>query len=334
MKQRNNFIISAFILMLTLMTSCGGKEGIEDIKKDDQQGKSIIETGELAAIDSRSFVMQRYGRWWYQMKIIGILKHGTEVKAGDSIIQLDPTEIKKYIIDRESQLETEEASLQKLIVNLANRKSDLQSRFESETATFNLRKLELESSRFESERIRKIKQLEFNQANLNYNKTKKVIEFNKKIAANELKIQQLRVNELKTELRDAKALIPQLTIKTPISGIFQIADNRRTGMPIKIGDELYQGNNMGNVPDLTNMKVVSSVNENDYRKVRLHQKVIVRLDAMPKLKFMGEISYIGKLCHLKNEKSKQKVFDVEVRILKSDARLKPGMTVSCEYLQN
>jgi hypothetical protein len=55
---------------------------------------------------------------------------------------------------------------------------------------------------------------------------------------------------------------------------------------------------------------------------------------MPKLKFMGEISYIGKLCHLKNEKSKQKVFDVEVRILKSDARLKPGMTVSCEYLQN
>ena len=334
MKQKNNLIFSAFIIFLFILQACGGNEEKLINQKDDKRGKSIVETGELAAIDSRSFVMQRYGRWWYQMKIIGIVKHGTEVKAGDSIIQLDPTEIKKYIIERESQLETEEASFQKLKVNLENRKSDLQSRFESETATFNLRKLELESSRFESDRIRRIKQLEFNQAQINYNKTKKVIAFNKKIAANELKIQQLRVNELKTELKDAKAIIPQLTIRTPISGIFQIATTRRTGMPIKIGDELYQGNNMGNVPDLTNMKVMTSVNENDFRKITLKQKVVVRLDAMPKLKFMGEISYIGKLCHLKDEKSKQKVFDVEVRILKPDSRLKPGMTVSCEYLQH
>jgi HlyD family secretion protein len=32
--------------------------------------------------------------------------------------------------------------------------------------------------------------------------------------------------------------------------------------------------------------------------------------------------------------SRQKVFDVEVNVLKSDARLKPGMTVSCEFIQN
>jgi len=47
---------------------------------------------------------------------------------------------------------------------------------------------------------------------------------------------------------------------------------------------------------------------------------------------MGEVTYIEKLCHLKNPKSRQKVFEVEVKILKPDERLKPGMTVSCEFI--
>jgi hypothetical protein len=56
------------------------------------------------------------------------------------------------------------------------------------------------------------------------------------------------------------------------------------------------------------------------------------LDALPKVAFEGEVIYIGKLCRPKERNSRQKVFDVEVKILKPDDRLKPGMTVSCEFL--
>ena len=80
------------------------------------------------------------------------------------------------------------------------------------------------------------------------------------------------------------------------------------------------------------MKVNTTISENDFMKIAVGQKVTVRLDALPKVEFEGEIMYVGKLCRLKENKSKQKVFDVEVKILKSDERLKPGMTVSCEYL--
>ncbi|MBV5343024.1 hypothetical protein JZU68_05250, partial [bacterium] len=71
----------------------------------------------------------------------------------------------------------------------------------------------------------------------------------------------------------------------------------------------------------------------DFLHVKLGQKVKVRLDALPKVVFNGEVSHVGKLCRLKDEKSKQKVFDVEVKMLVSDERLKPGMTVSCEYIE-
>jgi multidrug efflux pump subunit AcrA (membrane-fusion protein) len=329
MKKRH---IAKLIILSTvgiMLLSCAGKTDNEE--SIDKSGKRIVETGELAAIESRAFVMPRFGRMWFNLKIIGILKHGAVVKAGDSIIQIDPADVKKMIIDKQSQLETQLAVIEKLKVDQNNREQELNSQLKSETASFNLRKLELGASRFESERIRKINQLQFNQAKIDYAKVQRQMKSNRIIRINDMKIQVLRANQLKTELNDAKAILPKLTIRTPISGIFQIGTNWRTGDLIKIGDEVYPGNNMGNVPDLTWMKVNTSIGERDFMKLHKGQKVTVRLDALPKVKFEGEVSYIGRLCHLKDDKSKQKVFDVEVRMLKSDERLKPGMTVSCEY---
>jgi multidrug resistance efflux pump len=148
----------------------------------------------------------------------------------------------------------------------------------------------------------------------------------------DLKIQKIRISRLKDEIKSAYDILPQLTIRTPIDGIFQVGDNQRTGQMLKVGDEIYVGNNMGNVPALKWMKVNTTISENDFMKIAVGQKVTVRLDALPKVEFEGEIMYVGKLCRLKENKSKQKVFDVEVKILTSDERLKPGMTVSCEYL--
>jgi hypothetical protein len=89
---------------------------------------------------------------------------------------------------------------------------------------------------------------------------------------------------------------------------------------------------MGNVPELKWMKVNTFINETDYPKLYVGQKVTVRLDATPEIKFNGEVAYIGKLCRFREYNSKQKGFDVEVKMLEPDERLKPGMTVSCEFL--
>lgn len=293
--------------------------------------QTIVETGELAAIQTRAFLMPRFGRYWSEMKIIGMLDQGTPVDAGDSIIQLDPTDVKKYIIDVEGQLETQEANLEKLIVNQSNSRSEMESTLKNEQATFELRKLEMEFSKFESDKIRKIKELEFEQSKINYNKAMRRIKLNKTMAENDMKIEKIRVEQQRQDLKDAYGVLPQLTIRTPISGIFQIARNRRTGTMVKIGDEIYSNNNMGNVPDLTWMKVNTTVSELDFYKISIGQKVVIRLDAIPDVKFKGEVSDIGKLCYLKDSKSRKKVFDVEVRLLDSDERLKPGMTVSCEF---
>ena len=69
--------------------------------------------------------------------------------------------------------------------------------------------------------------------------------------------------------------------------------------------------------------------ENDISKIKPGLKVIVRLDALPSVPFHGKISSIGKVCIERDDK---KIFPTEVVISESDLRLKPGMTVSCEYI--
>lgn len=321
------FIFSIILCQL----SCGG------IKEDNDRpirANSIVETGEIAAVNSKAFTLPRYGRNFYEMKVIGILEHGTILNEGDSILQLDPTEVKKFIVDRETNLEGQVASFEMLKVNQENSMNEQESRMKNEIAAFNLKKIQLEASRFEPDRIKRIKELEFKQAEIMLEKEKKKLELNRLIGEYDYIIQEIRVNQTKTDIKNAYDILPELTIRTPIAGVFQIAENRMTRNLLKVGDQLYPGAKMASVPELKWMKINTQINETDFLKIRTGQKVAVRLDAMPNVVFDGEVNYIGRLCYLKDNKSKQKIFDVEVKILKVDERLKPGMTVSCEYLQN
>jgi len=322
--------VTVVLSLLLFFLSCNKKESQESRDKK-HTGTTIMETGELVAVNSKAFILPRFG-YWYEMRIIGILEHGSIVHAGDSIIQLDPTEVKKYIVDRETALENQLAILEKLLVDQDNRINDLISNYKTAQATFNLKKIALESSRFESERFQKIKALEFEQEKISLARDEKKIELNKIIDENELKIQLIRVNQIKNQINNGYDIIKNLTIRTQYEGVFQIAWNYRTRSLIKIGDFIYAGNNLAKVPELDRMKVTTFINENDFLKIYMGQNVSVRLDALPNIIFDGKVTYIGKLCHIKERGSRQKVFDVEVSLLKSDQRLKPGMTVSCEYL--
>ena len=322
----------ALMVILSIVSSCSKAPSSGYRIEHGDFAQSITETGELAAVNAKAFIMPRYGRYWYEMKIIGLLDHGSSVKAGDSIIQLDPTEVKKFIIDRENQLETQRANLEKIIVEIANRKSDLNSSLRSQQASFNLKKLELEQYRFESDKTKSIKQLEFIQAQIRLEKVKQSLEFYEVISQNQLRIQQIQVARLEQDVQNAYDVLPDLTIRTPIPGIFQIATKRRSRDLLNIGDEVYMGTPLGSVPDLTWMKVKTVINEADFLKIEKGQTVNVRLDALPDVIFEGEVSFISKLCHPIEYNSRQKVFDIEVKILVSDERLKPGMTVSCEYV--
>lgn len=321
---------STLLCLIAALCACG--RGVEERNAEKTAGKTIIETGYLEAVNSKSFIMPSLGRW-SSLKIIGLVEHGTAVNEGDSVIQLDPTDILKYISDRETNLESQIASLEKLKLNQANTRSSQEANRRNQLASFELRKMEREAARFESERTKRIKELEFKQAEIDLNKEMRKIEFNQIIADIDLKKQEIEIERTKQNIEETKALLGQLTLRTPIPGVFQVDFSRRNRGLVKVGDQMYSGNRIAVVPDLRWMKVKTYISEIDQPKIKVGQKVAVRLDAMNDVVFDGEITYIGKLCRQKpGTELKQMVFDVEVKLLVSDERLKPGMTVSCEFL--
>lgn len=316
-----------------LLSSCGKADELEAEKARTLRGTTVIETGTLEAINNRLFVLPRYSMYWYQMRVIGMVENGEKVNVGDSIIQVDPSEVNKMILEREMMLETQIANFEKMQVQQSNQITDLQSRIKNETAAFKLKQIELESSTFETERRQAIIKLEFKQAELNLAKEKRKLELAKIIIDNDVKIQQLRIQQIERDLEQFYAIIPMLTIRTDVAGVFQRGNSWRTGQHLVLGDQVYYGDSMGNVPEIKWMKVNTFVNENDFLKLHAGQKVKVRLDATPELTFNGEVAYVGKLCRQREYNSKQKGFDVEVKLLEPDERLKPGMTVSCEFVR-
>jgi len=333
MKRHNSFL---YLSLFLLLFSCKGTHHNGDGVEGSASG-ALVETGELAAVTSKTFVMQRLGQRWYDAKISWMAEHGQSIHVGDTIIELDPVNLTRYITDRETQLETQQAALEKMIVNQSNARSQNENAIRSEEAAYALSKLSMESVRFESERQQRIRQLQFRQATINLQRARRNRELTAIINENDLKIQRIRVNLIEKDIQRTYDLLPQMTFVSPIDGIFQIERKRRWQPELlTIGDEVDAGQAIARVPDLTWMKVNTSVHENDFLKIREGMRVTVRLDALPGTEFPGEISSIGRLCHIKNGAGRSsgkviKVFDVEVRLLVSDDRLKPGMTVSCEF---
>jgi len=329
---RKEQILFFFFVAAFYFVSCG-KTGDSDASRGNISGQSVVETGTLEAINNVLFILPRT-MYFYELQITGFLEHGAAVTAGDTVIQMDPSAVNRLIVDRETNLETQLANLEKMQVSQSNQITDQETRIKNETATFELKKIELESSNFETERKRAIIQLEFKQAEITLAKEKRKLELARIIIANDTKIQQIRIRQIENDIASFRRILPTLTVQTPVDGVFQRGRNVRNGMPLNLGDMAYLTYPMGNVPELKWMRVNTFVNENDFRKLQVGQKVIVRLDALPEMKFNGEIAYIGKLCNPRERNSRQKGFEVEVKMLDNDERLKPGMTVKCEFLTN
>lgn len=322
------------LAVICFIISCSSDRKDSEFKVEKGSFKaSVLESGELQAINAVSINMPPIGfEFGWQFKIIDLVDNGTIVKDGDLIAKIDQASVRKRIIELETQLNLEQANLNKQIILEENKSSSLETRLAEEEANYDLKKLEVEAFKFESLQKQNVKKLEFEQVTINRAKARRNIEHHNVMRDNQIKIQSIKVNQIKLNLEEAYQVIDKLDIVSPINGIVQLKRNRRTSQNFKVGDEIFLGSSFALVPDINFMKVKTSINEMDYKKVKIGQKVNVRLDALPNVVFKGELSNLGKLSKPKEKDSKIKVFDCEITILTNDERLKPGMTVSCEII--
>jgi len=327
------FILS--FLLLTFLPACSKKKAQQIPLGTVTKGTlylDIHEEGEVEAIHSINIsspsISWRYGN----MKITQIVKDGQEVKAGDTLIVFDPSEVKKGIVEAESRLEISKAELEKLIAQQQSDMEELKADYEITRISQEISKIRFESAAYESEIKKKEIKLNLDKADIALERAKEQIDNRIKIQKEEIKQKNLTIEQDRSRLQEANETLNKLSVVTPSPGIAIISKNWSSGNKFQIGDQCWSNFPIIQLPDLSSLKATIKVNEVDISKIQKGLKVEIKPDAFSDSIFTGTVNSVANLAVNKDGSSKIKVFPVGILINETNKNLLPGLTVSCRII--
>ncbi len=228
------------------------------------------------------------------------IKEGDIVQNGTMLAKIKPDII-------ESQLEQLKAGVDASKVDIEFNKTAL-IRAEQDYK----RKLELYEKKFLS-----LQDLEISKTSLEQSKSN--------LASAYARLKQSEAN-LKQTSRNAE----RTTMYSPINGVVTKL-NVEKGEKV-LGTMQFQGTELMILSDLSIMNAVVEVDENDIVSVSLGDTCDIEIDAFPNRMFIGEVYEIGHSAIVTATGTQDQVtkFQVKVRLLDKEVKLRPGMSCSVD----
>lgn len=292
----------------------------------------IYEEGEIEAINSINIsapvISWRYGN----LKITQMIKDGEEVKAGDTLIHFDPSDVRKGIIEAEGRLEISIAELEKMKAQHESDLEELKADYEVTRIAQEISKINLEAAGYESEIKKKEIQLNLDKADISLDRAKEQIDSRIKIQKEEVRQKNLSIEQDRSRLNEAHETLRKLSVVTQSPGIAIISRNWSSGNKFQIGDQCWAGMPIISLPDLSALKATVNINEVDIAKISKGLKVEIKPDAFSDSIFTGTVNSVANLAINKEGSNKIKVFPVQIYLDRTNKNLLPGITVSCRII--
>lgn len=327
--------IALIALLLPLFLSCNKKETQQVPTGKAVKGTFYIdihEEGEIEAINATNiaapFISWRYGN----LKITEIVKDGEEVKAGDTLMVFDPSEVQKGIVDAEGRLEISLADLEKMKAQNESALEELKADYEVTRISHEISKINLEAAEYESEIKKKEIKLNLDKAEISLTRAKEQIDNRIKIQKEEVRQKNLSIEQDRSRLQEAHETLKKLSVVTTSPGIAIISRNWSSGNKFQIGDQCWAGMPIISLPDLSTLKATVKINEVDIAKISKGLKVEIKPDAFSDSIFTGTVNSVANLAVNKDGSNKIKVFPVQIYLNSTNKNLLPGITVSCRII--
>lgn len=288
--------------------------------------QQIEVTGELVSSNTVNLKPPAVRRvWQYQIKMLA--PEGSDVSEGDRVAQLDTSELGQRLSVKAANLET---TLQDLETSkLRNAKKLQELKLELAEAKMNQEKSQLKVE-ISDETISEIDKMKYERdatiATDRVTLTNKKIEL--EIMSAEQRVKMLEGDKQKFELEVAalKQGIASLTLIAPRSGMVVYGYDQK-GNKVAEGQNVFNGDTLLSIPDLKHMQVNMTIPEVEAGRVKVGQKLKIRLDANPEKSFNGEIKELGAVFRVKNQDVPLVIFDAVASISEVDTELmRPGMT--------
>ena len=267
----------------------------------------------------------------WQLKVQFLVPENTNVKEGDMLLKFDGQQLQTKLIEQRSELEAEKKNFEKERLENEARSEELKLALAEAQMNFEKEKRLAEIVDISTKRVEKEKQqkeFEIAKAKL-VQATQQAKQFAETRELNE-QLAQSKINRLESKLGQTEGNIAKLTITSPKSGLimYKAAPD---GEKVAVGDTVFMGRTMLTIPSLDKLAVNAQFDEADTAKLSIGSKVKVTLDAYPEVPYSGTIVSLGEAYKEKSASNLSIVFDVQIALQKIDpSRMRPGMKANIE----
>lgn len=323
---------AAIVTILVLVFAGSSSDANPEVVIPVEQGEFIVDITTSGSLDAKNSVpikgpqgIRNYRIW--NLTIQHIIDEGTEVKKGQYVARLDPSELTGKIKD--SQLEVDQSQSQYTQTKLDTALAMRQSRDELINLEYGVREkqLVLDQSQFEPPATIQKAEIDLEKAKRALTQAQENYEIKRQQNVAKMQEAAAELQGDKNELEGLQALEKDFTILAPEDGML-IYERDWSGKPIKAGSQISAWDpTVATLPDLSKMLSKTYVNEVDIRKVKAGQPVDIGFDAFPDKKLKGRVIKVANVGE-QRPNSDAKVFEVEIEVFGTDPLLKPGMTTS------
>jgi len=272
------------------------------------------------------------------LRIAWMVPAGERVNEGDTVIKFDSSSAQQELMQREAALRQAQATLDQAIatsnITAQQDQSDLAD------ARFTVEKARLEASKQEI-----VSKIQGDQARVDLGVAEQ------KLKAQEATVSLHQVSDkskiasitrqrdtAKADVDITKERISQMELKAPGTGVLVFNLNYSQGWmnakQFKVGDNVFAGMGLAEIPDLESMLMDAKVEEIDRGKIATANDVRIRVDALPELTIPAKINQISPLAETGTEFPPSRSFRAYASIGKPDPRLRPGMNGGMDIIVN
>ncbi len=268
-----------------------------------------------------------FGTYW-QFQIVSMSQEGNNVKSGDMLVQFDAQKLREDMQQYQNELDQATKELDKTKVQIDLERKDLESKLAA--AENKYEKAKLKQSTVES--LAKSSDIEMDrlaleQARREVEALKSRLDWHKKSSDATYQIIASKKARAENKVRELTEGMSSFQIKAAGDGVL-IYKTKWNGEKFKVGENIWSGQPVVEIPDLNSIIAEGFVPEVDVGRVKLGQRAEISIDAFPDKTYSGTVKSMGKLIRPKAWDIPNKVLDVQVAIDELDISLmRPAMSL-------
>ena len=261
----------------------------------------------------------------WEYKITFLAPEGAAVKAGDSLVSFDASPLKRALDEKRTEADESAKRIERKELEVEAQRRDLELQLAE--ADSRLVKARLKNDVPEELRSRnEVRQtaLELGQAEEETRTLRARIAALHTSAAASLEALSGQRDRARARVAELEAAIAAMTVRAPQDGIVIYRTGWRDEKK-KVGDSIWFGQKLLQLPDLGELYAEGEVDEADAGKVAVGQRVRLRIEALPDQDLSGSVSGIGRTVRRKSPRVPSKVARVRIAFDQKVPALRPSM---------